>query len=298
MSFSSHAHGRGLAMAAIGVTVLSFDSLLVRLAATDGWNIIFWRSILMCLSLGVLCLNGRRIATLRGHLAVSLCSAILLGITSSLFVLAVMNTKVANVVVILSAAPLFAAIFTRCFLREPVALRTWLAIISAMAGLLIVFSGSLSGDGLVGDAYALVSAAAVGGNLTLLRRHPNLDRMPLIAMGGGLTALLAWPMATPLALTTQSYGVLALMGLLQMPLATALINGATRYIPSAEVALFYLIEAVLGTLWVWWWLNEQPPHATLLGGSLILLTLFTNAWLGLRGATLRQVSSSDGAERA
>ncbi|WP_148253628.1 DMT family transporter [Aidingimonas lacisalsi] len=282
MSFSFHGHGRGLLMAAAGVTVLSVDSLLVRLAATDGWNIIFWRGGLMGLSLGLLCLGGRRLATLRGHLGISLVSAILLGVTSTLFVLAVMNTKVANVVVILSAAPLFAAIFTRCFLHEPVALRTWLAIALAMFGMLLVFSGSLSGEGLVGDAYALIAAAAVGGNLTLLRRHPDLDRIPLIAIGGGISALVALPMATPLALTPQSYGVLALMGLLQMPLATALINSATRYLPSAEVALFYLVEAVLGTLWVWWWLGEQPPQATLLGGSVILLTLFVNAWLGLR----------------
>lgn len=289
MSFSLHGHGRGLVMAAAGVTVLSFDSLLVRLAATDGWNVIFWRGALMGLSLGLLCLDGRRLATLRGYLGASLFSAILLGITSSLFVLAVMNTKVANVVVILSAAPLFAAIFTHFFLHEPVAMRTWLAIISAMAGMLIVFSASLTGDGLVGDVYALIAAAAVGANLTLLRRHPNLDRIPLIAIGGGLSAFIAWPMATPLALTTQSYGVLALMGLLQMPLATALINNATRHLPSAEVALFYLIEAVFGTLWVWWWLGEQPPQATLLGGSLILLTLFVNAWSGLRESNRRMV---------
>ncbi|WP_280561738.1 DMT family transporter [Chromohalobacter sp. 48-RD10] len=284
MSYSFNDHGRGLLLVTIGVTVLSIDSLLVRLAATDGWNIIFWRGGLMGLSLGLLCLRGRRLATLRGNLGKSLASALLLAVTSCLFVLAVMNTKVANVVVILSAAPLFAAFFTRCFLLEPVALRTWLAIALAMLGMLLVFFGSLSGEGFVGDIYALIAATAIGGNLTLLRRHPHLDRIPPIAIGGGISAVVALPMATPLALAPQSYGVLALMGLLQMPLATALINSATRYLPSTEVALFYLVETLLGTLWAWWWLGEQPPHATLFGGSLILLTLFVNAWLGLRSS--------------
>lgn len=284
MSYSFNDHGRGLLLVTIGVTVLSIDSLLVRLAATDGWNIIFWRGGLMGLSLGLLYLRGRRLATLRGHLGKSLASALLLAVTSCLFVLAVMNTKVANVVVILSSAPLFAAFFTRCFLLESVALRTWLAIALAMLGMLLVFFGSLSGEGLVGDIYALIAAAAIGGNLTLLRRHPDIDRIPPIAIGGGISAVVALPMATPLALAPQSYGVLALMGLLQMPLATALINSATRYLPSTEVALFYLVETLLGTLWAWWWLGEQPPHATLFGGSLILLTLFVNAWLGLRSS--------------
>ncbi len=196
--------------------------------------------------------------------------------------MAVMHTRVANVVVILSTAPLFAAILTRLFLQERVAARTWMAIGLAMLGLVIVFAGSLTGDGLVGDIYALGAAMAVGANLTLLRHFPTLDRLPLIAGGGVLTALVAWPMATPLALGTQSYAVLAIMGLIQMPLATALINNATRYLPSAEVALFYLVEAILGTLWVWWLLGENPPGATLYGGLLTLVTLLVNAWLGLR----------------
>lgn len=289
MPHSLHDHRQGLIMAAGGVFVLSIDSLLVRLAASDGWDIIFWRGALMGLSLSLLCLGGKRLASLRGHMMMSLSSALLLGLSSGLFVLAVMNTKVANVVVILSAAPLFAAIFTRMFLHEPVPLRTWLAIVLAMLGLLVVFAGGLSGDGLVGDLYALAAAAAVGGNLTLLRHHPTVDRVPLIAIGGFISALIALPMAAPLSLAPKSYAVLALMGLLQMPLATVLINSATRYLPSAEVALFYLLEAVLGTLWVWWWLNEQPPHATLLGGTLILLTLVVNAWLGLRHSGSRKV---------
>jgi drug/metabolite transporter (DMT)-like permease len=36
-----------------------------------------------------------------------------------------------------------------------------------------------------------------------------------------------------------------------------------------------LLEAVLGPLWVWLVLSEQPPNATLLGGAMILATL---AW--------------------
>ncbi|WP_110665754.1 DMT family transporter [Salinicola halophilus] len=275
-------HARGLTLAAVGVFVLSFDSLLVRLAATDGWNVAFWRGALMAVVVGVFYCQPRRLATLNAHRVASLISAGLLAAISLLFVMAVMHTRVANVVVILSTAPLFAAILTRLFLHERVPGRTWLSIALASFGLVIVFAGSLSGDGLLGDLFALGAAMAVGANLTLLRRFPTLDRLPLIAGGGVITALVALPMARPLALEPPSYAVLAVMGLLQMPLATALINNATRYLPSAEVALFYLIEAILGTLWVWWFLAEEPPAATLYGGLLTLATLLVNAWLGLR----------------
>ncbi|ART63321.1 DMT family transporter [Kushneria marisflavi] len=285
-------HSRGLMLATVGIVVLSFDSLLVRLAGTDGWNIAFWRGALMAIVMGLFYCQRRRLATLNAHRGVSLISAGLLAAISLLFVMAVMHTRVANVVVILSTAPLFAAIFTRLFLQEQVAARTWIAIGLAMLGLVIVFAGSLTGEGLLGDMYALGAAMAVGANLTLLRRYQTLDRLPLIAGGGIMTALVAWPMATPLALETQSYVVLAVMGLIQMPLATALINNATRYLPSAEVALFYLVEAILGTLWVWWLLGENPPEATLYGGLLTLVTLLGNAWLGLRRSRLRRVSAT------
>lgn len=285
-------HSRGLMLATVGIVVLSFDSLLVRLAGTDGWNIAFWRGALMAIVMGLFYCQRRRLATLNAHRGVSLISAGLLATISLLFVMAVMHTRVANVVVILSTAPLFAAIFTRLFLQEQVAARTWIAIGLAMLGLVIVFAGSLTGEGLLGDMYALGAAMAVGANLTLLRRYQTLDRLPLIAGGGMMTALVAWPMATPLALETQSYVVLAVMGLIQMPLATALINNATRYLPSAEVALFYLVEAILGTLWVWWLLGENPPEATLYGGLLTLVTLLGNAWLGLRRSRLRRVSAT------
>lgn len=273
---------RGLAMVFTGIVFLSFDSLLIRLAGTEGWNIVFWRGLFMFCALGLASCFGNRLATLRTNAKASLACAVLLGLISSLFVLAVMNANVANVVVILSSAPLFAALFSRAFLHEQIPLRTMLVIGVCMFGMTLVFVGSETGGMLVGNLYALAAAAAVGGNLTLLRRYPSIDRIPVIAGGGFLSAAIALPMAHPMALSGHSYSVLALMGLLQMPLATVLINNATRYLPSAEVALFYLVETVLGTLWVWWLLGESPTAFSMLGGSMIIMALLVHAWLGLR----------------
>lgn len=275
-------HRRGLLMVAMGAIVLSFDALLVRLAATDSWNVVFWRGFFIALSMGAATVVAGQWRGLRQFPAQAAVSSVLSGLGSSLFVLAVMHTQVANVVVILSGAPLFAAVFTRCFLAEPVPLRTWLAIVVAIFGIAIVFAGSLGGAGWLGDAFAVAAAAAMGGNLTLLRRYPTLDRTPLIAAAGLVSLLLAVPWAQPLGLGGQAYAVLAVMGLLQMPLALILLNNGTRYLPSAEVALFLVLETILGTLWVWWLLAERPPEMTFLGGGLVVATLVIHAWLGLR----------------
>ena len=273
---------RGLLLVTSGIVLLSFDGLLVRLVQADGWSIVLWRGLLMFIALGAFSLSARSRASLRAKPLPSAVSAVLLALISIFFVLAIMHTTVANVVVILSTAPLFAALFTRLFLHESVAVRTWLAIGVATLGIVLVFAGSFSASDLLGNGYALLSSAALGANLTLLRRHSSLARMPLIALGGLVAALIALPKAQPLGLDSASYLALGIMGLVQMPVATLLINSATRYLPSAEVALFYLLESVLGTLWVWYFLSEVPAQATLYGGALVIATLVVHAGITLR----------------
>ncbi len=151
-----------------------------------------------------------------------------------------------------------------------------------MTGVLFVFAGSLELGTSVGDGLALLLAIFVGATMTVLRSVPDIPRTPLVCGAGAVAGLLAWPLAEPLGLPAATYGWLALMGLLQMPLASVLLMTATRYLPAPEVSLFLLIETVLGPLWVWLALSEEPPGATLLGGSAILGAIAVHSWLQLR----------------
>jgi len=282
---SANQHLRGMLIVGVGVLAISFDAVLIRLAQTDGWNIAFWRGALIAFSLGLFLTfrHGWQLATaFREGRWTAFISAILFGITSLLFVLSIMHTRAANTVVILSAAPLFAALFTRLFLGEVVRLHTWAAIIVAVGGVVIVFYGSLGGDGLLGDVFAITAAGILGGNLTLLRHHRTIPRIPLVCVSGAVTALIALPFAEPLSLAPQSYWVLAVMGLVQMPTAMVLMAVGTRYLPAPEVSLFLLVEAVLGPAWVWVAVGEEPPGATFVGGFVIIATLTVHSWLGLR----------------
>jgi drug/metabolite transporter (DMT)-like permease len=98
-------------------------------------------------------------------------------------------------------------------------------------------------------------------------------------------AVLTWPLSSPLGLAPEQYGWLAVMGLVQMPIASVLVMMATRYLPSPEVSLFLLIETVLGPLWVLWVLNEAVPPLTLVGGSAILGAVAVHSWVSLRRET-------------
>ncbi|MFO7858947.1 MAG: DMT family transporter [Ectothiorhodospiraceae bacterium] len=280
----SDAQRRGTLLATMGVVALSFDALLVRLAVADAATVIYWRGLFMALAMTGVLRAWRGVWTWqslrRSGWAAGATSAGFAA-TLVLFVLAVLNTRVANVVVILAAVPLFAALLSGVFLREWVPPRTWVAMALCVAGILLVFGGSLDFGGWLGDLFALGAALAAASNFTLLRRSPGTDRLAIVAGGGALAWLLVLPLASPLAVTAPGFAALAIMGLVQMPLALALLGEATRYLPSAEVSLFLLVETVLGTLWVWLFLGEEPPGATLVGGGLILVTLAGHAAWGL-----------------
>lgn len=276
---------RGVVAATAGVLVLSFDALLVRLTDAPGADIAFWRGVLVLLSAGSISWLRRRHVDWpqsTPHWLRGLMIAALYGVNALLFVLAINNTQVANTVVILASAPLFAAGLAWIIFRESTPVHTLAAILVAIVGVMIVFSSSLGQPGQLGDLLALILAANTALTLTLLRRMPDLPRLPVVAGSGIFSALISWPFAAPLQLEAASYGWLAIMGLVQIPLATVLIFNATRYLPSAEVSLFLLIETILGPLWVWWILGESMPGPTLAGGSLILGGIILNTLLSIR----------------
>ncbi len=280
-------HRRGTLIGTIGVVALSFDALLVRLAMADAGVVIFWRGLFIALSLTLVLRWWRGVwswqQVARGG-APALAVSAGFAATLMLFVLAVLNTRVANVVVILAAAPMFAALFSGLILGEWVRLRTWVAMLVCLAGILLVFGGSIGFGGWLGDLFALMAALVVGANFTVLRRFPVVDRMAAVAGSGLIGCLLVLPFAQPLDVGAGGMAALAVMGLIQMPLALACLGEATRYLPSAEVSLFLLVETVLGTFWVWAFLGEEPPGATLIGGGLVLTALAVHSALNLREA--------------
>jgi len=275
---------RGLLLAGGGVLILSVDSLLVRLAAADGWTVLFWRGGLMAVSLGGAALIRDRQVSLAGlKQPQTWLIALSFALSTAAFVLSIMLTRVANTVVIISAGPLFAALFSARFLHERISWQTWLAIGGALAGVLVVCSASLGAGALSGDLLALGNALFMGASMTLLRGNPHSSRALILALSGVLLALCCAPLASPLT-GPQSLLVLAVMGLVQMPLSLLLLTSATRYLPAPEVSLFLLLETALAPVWVWWALGETILPATLAGGGLIVASLVLHSLLTLRAS--------------
>ncbi len=278
-------HLKGILITIGGVLILSPDSLLIRLTETDPWTLLFWRGLLMAIGLTVLVSLRTNRGLKEAFRAIGrkgvLVSGIV-GIGTILFVLAIIHTTVANTLIILGAGPLFAAVFSCAFLKEPVAPRTWIAIFSALCGITITVSNNLQSGLLLGDLCALGSACCMGAQLAVLRSTPEIDMAPSVAIGGLLAAALVFPLAAPWSVGGNDIWFLLLLGLIVLPLSLGLIVLGPQYLPAPEVSLLMLLEMVIGPYWVWLALGEQPGTRAWIGGAVVMATLAAHSAVGLR----------------
>jgi len=274
-----------LGFAFAGIILLSPESLLIRLVEVDRWTLLFWRGTLMCVGLLVASVILARSAAVIGAIGkAGMLVAVLFGIQTVLFIVSITNTEVANTLVAVSAAPLFAAIYQRVFFGQPIGRRLLAVIAGAMLGIGIMMSGSLGRGNVWGDLAGLGAAAGLGGSFVVIRRHRDRTMVPAMGLGGLVAAFLALPLASPLAATASDFRYLAISGLAVLPLGFGLLAVAPRYIPGAEVALITLLETVLGPLWVWLALGEVPAPAAVVGGSLVIGALAFNSAAMLRAS--------------
>ncbi|RDU98425.1 DMT family transporter [Trinickia dinghuensis] len=277
---------KGLYLALLGATLLSFDTLLLRLINSEPLQVAFWRGALMFAAgaSGALLLRRRSpsadIALGRIELAVAACY----GLSSVTFVVSAMMTSISNMLTIIATAPLWAAIGAGLFYRDWPPLRTWLGCTVALAGIVIVVWPTLSADAHVGpgDCLALVTALSMSAAFLLSRRsRANLALAP--AWGGLLVAVTLAPVV-PAFHFSSTYKLILMLGegTLLVPLALGLIAAAARHLPAPQVGLFLLLETILGPLWIWAVLGETPTKYAVAGGGIVVLSLAAHSVVSLR----------------
>jgi drug/metabolite transporter (DMT)-like permease len=278
-------HRRGLLITAAGALVLTPDALLLRLAGAEATTAVFWRGVLLTTAMGLgllVAYRGQFLARLRAIGWIGIAVGFLYGLEATLFVFAISNTSVANTVIIVSTAPLFAASMSWLFLREHIPPRTWAAIAAGLVGIgIVVWDGLELGTGL-GDAAALGSGLGFAAALVLVRRARDTDMLPAMSLGGVISAALVLPLSPALALPLASALPLWTTGVVVLPLAFAAFTIGPRHISAAEVGLLMLLQTVLGPVWVWLALGEAMTTRGLIGGGIVVVTLAVHSAVGLR----------------
>ena len=140
---------RGIFLSASGILILSPGGLLLRLVKDAGLaDIVYYRSIFMSVTLALILwfLNKDDwLKPWRNFDRFGALACLLMTVSNIAFVAAIVNTTVANVLVILAAMPLFSALLGWLLIREGVERRTWLAILAAFSGVIVIFAGLTPG---------------------------------------------------------------------------------------------------------------------------------------------------------
>lgn len=259
---------------------------------TEGrFEITFWRALFAAVFIAGYLLFVRR-EGLRPVLAAGVpgvISGAMWGVMFSAFMLALTFTTTANTLLVMSLGPLLTALLSRAVLGTPIAVRTWVAIGAALAGMTWMFAFSSQGGGdyrgthLLGMLIAFAVPLASAINLVTLNKvRAQVDLVPAVLIGGVLSALAMLPFALPLVGGVHDIVLLAALGFFQLGLPCALMIRAARHLSAPEIALLALLEVLLGPIWAWLGAGEVPAPATLYGGAIVLAALVFNELAGLR----------------
>jgi len=278
--FNLNNHLKGLLIAFFGIVILTPDTVLVRLADSNSWTVLFWRGIFFAAGIIVILLITYRSKAVNELINIGK-GGVLIGLLTALggtsFILAIHYTSIAKTLVIISISPIMVAIVSLIMLKEKPALYTWLSMIIVFIGIYIVMAGDKSGMNLMGNLFALTSVIVGGFSFTLLRKYKNVNMVPAMAVNGIAIALIGFVFADSLVLSSQSMLYILASGIV-LAVSFSLITIAPQYIPAPEVAMFFPLGTVLGTLMAWIIIKEEPSGNALIGGSIVIITLFCHAW--------------------
>ena len=271
---------KGLLITLFGVLFVVPDALFVRLIDAPPLTIAYYRVTLvgLVIALGLLITQGTRpFRAVAGTGINGLVYMFGVGSSGVLFVIAVSLTSVANVVFIIASLPVFAAVFSRIFLAEPISARMYLTMAAVLPGLAIIAygSGETEGAALAGDLLALCVSAFFAAGLTAARRARAVSMVPAVAVGYLLAGLAILPWAEPWAMPAGQMPLVA-MHTGFIVISSVLLALGPRYITSAEVGLLVLLESVLAPLLAWVVVFENPGPFALIGGAVVVGALFVS----------------------
>ena len=278
---------KGSLLAFIAVMFITPDSLFIRLSSVDTWGLVFYRGIIPFLTvfLGMLIiykLNFFKILFTSGiH---GLIYVITFSITNITFVISIQNTNVANTLVMIATAPMLSAILGAIFLKEPPDKKTWISIIITFFAIIYIFFDSLKLGNFYGDILGFVTAIGLAVGAITIRSAKSKNLVPAAVLGKLFVATFALFFIESFFLYEKDLIIVPLMCVLCVAIPFVLVTIAPRFIPAAEVNLFFLLETIIGPIWVWLIIKEQPSIETLQGGLVIITTIAIHSFLKLRNS--------------
>jgi drug/metabolite transporter (DMT)-like permease len=293
-------HGRAVVTMVLVTLMWSTAGVITRhLEAARSFEVTFWRGAFTVLALAVLLpwLRGGAVLARsfrsggRGLWLSGVCWCVMF----TAFMVAITMTKVANVLITMSIAPLLTALISSLVFRNKLVARTWAAIVLAGIGIAWMYSREVGGSDsrqLLGTLVAVAVPVAAAINWVVIeqtRGREGVDLLPAVLIGAALCALLTLPFAAPFKASTHDLVLLAVLGVFQLAIPCLMSVAAARHLSAPEASLLALLEVVFGVAWAWWGAGEEPSVHVLGGGGLVLAALIGNEALAMRPARVASI---------
>ena len=297
---------KGVLLALLGVLCVSPDSVLLRYAQTAAnhtddretlWAITCYKALALalCDALAMLCIQrNRNLQTLKADLmkaprAIALATVFQTVIVVG-FPIALLENTAARALLIISLNPMWAAIMGRIILKDRLRVPTMIALACSIISIglvfvpdLIVQNGDQAKSSVLGDLVSVAPGLAVAAFPTTIRWILGRHEDALVTAPAVLAPCCAFVIFLPVTMAVgptnfpAAFYCLSLLDGVIVSIVTVLsLTLAPRYITSAELGSILLLENILGPLWVFCSpvYREIPSSWTLIGGSLLLCTLF------------------------
>jgi drug/metabolite transporter (DMT)-like permease len=175
------------------------------------------------------------------------------------------------------------------FLHDRVHRYTWAATAASFCGVALIGIDSVMTGGVLGDILAFISMVCTSAAFTIIRASGR-NVASSLAIGSLASACLSWPFIPSMTIEPSVLLWIGMSGLIVMPLASTLIANGPRFLPSADVSMFFLLETTLAPVWIWLLFGERPTPQALIGGTIVVVTLLAHSawrlsqsWSGARG---------------
>jgi len=276
---------KGSLMAFVAVMFITPDSLFIRLSNVETWSLVFYRGIIpfVLVFIGMLLIYRLKFFNLlRSNGYYGFAYVLTFSVTNIAFVVSIQNTNVANTLIMIATAPMLSAILGSFFLKENPDKKTWVAIFITFFAALYIFYDSIKLGNFFGDILGFVAAMGLAVGAVIIRSAKKLNLVPSAVVGKLIIALFAMLFVKDYSLNNSDTYIVPLMCVMCVAIPFVLVTIAPRFITAAEVNLFFLLETIIGPIWVWLVIKEQPSPETIVGGAIIVLTIATHSFLKLK----------------
>ncbi len=282
-------HNQAVFVMVLVALLWSIAGVITRhLEAARSFEVTFWRSLFTVLALLLILpvVQGRDVfRKMRSGGVMLWVSGVCWCGMFTFFMLALTMTSTANVLVTLALAPLLTALAARVFIGHQIPARTWVAIVVAGCGIVYMFGSQVSaGVSLAGTLIALCVPISGAANWTVTQhahaKGHDVDLMPAVLIGAVLSCLVTLPLAYPFKASAHDLGLLAVLGVFQLAIPSALAVLCAKVLKAPELSLLGLLEVIFGILLAWVGANEVPGSTVLTGGALVIGALAINELIG------------------